>query len=165
LKQRVRLRASRGDPFLDWRSARCLNLARAKLVSLNADANRLVIDKAGALRHISEQKGIPVVQVKSRLAICAAILGPEADLSCRQCVQKKTFRISTTDEKRGSFEGARRIPLRARTFLFNDLAFLRIPRKSLKFLTLLFSIPTALECTETEPLDRSPSRRTFADQS
>ncbi len=36
-----------------------------------------------------------------------------------------------------------RIPLRAPSFLFNDLAFLRIPRKSLKFLQLLFSIPTA----------------------
>jgi hypothetical protein len=36
-----------------------------------------------------------------------------------------------------------RIPLRASSFLFNNLAFLRIPRKSLKFLTLLFSIPTA----------------------
>jgi hypothetical protein len=33
--------------------------------------------------------------------------------------------------------------LHASSFLFNDLAFLVIPRKSLKFLTLLFSIPTA----------------------
>ena len=47
-------------------------------------------------------------------------------------------------EKRGSFEGAIRIHLRASLFLFNDLAFLRVPRKSLKFLTLLFSIFTAL---------------------
>ena len=31
----------------------------------------------------------------------------------------------------------------ALSFLFNDLVFLRIPRKSLKFLTSLFSIPTA----------------------
>jgi hypothetical protein len=45
--------------------------------------------------------------------------------------------------KRGSFEGAIRIPLHALSFLFNDLAFLVIPRKSLKFLTLLFSVPTA----------------------
>jgi hypothetical protein len=44
---------------------------------------------------------------------------------------------------RGSFEGAIRIPLRASSFLFNDLVFLRIPRKSLKFLTSVFSIPTA----------------------
>jgi hypothetical protein len=47
------------------------------------------------------------------------------------------------EEKRGSFEGAIRIPLHASSFFFNDLAFLVIPRKSLKFLTPLFSIPTA----------------------
>ena len=47
------------------------------------------------------------------------------------------------EERRGSFEGAIRIPLHASSFFFNDLAFLVIPRKSLKFLTPLFSIPTA----------------------
>ena len=47
------------------------------------------------------------------------------------------------EEKRGSFEGAIRIPLHASSFLFNDLAFLVIPRKSLRFLAALFSIPTA----------------------
>jgi hypothetical protein len=47
------------------------------------------------------------------------------------------------EEKRGSFEGAIRIPLHASSFLFNDLAFLVIPRKFLRFLTPLFSIPTA----------------------
>ncbi len=46
-------------------------------------------------------------------------------------------------EKRGSFEGAIRIPLHASSFFFNDLVFLVIPRKSLKFLAPLFSIPTA----------------------
>ena len=46
-------------------------------------------------------------------------------------------------KKRGSFEGAIRIPVHSSSFLFNDLVFLRIPRKSLKFLTLLFSIRTA----------------------
>jgi hypothetical protein len=35
------------------------------------------------------------------------------------------------------------MPLHALLFLFSSLAFLCIPRKSLKFLTLLFSIPTA----------------------
>jgi hypothetical protein len=58
-----------------------------------------------------------------------------------QAVDEK--RISSTKEKRGSFEGAIRIPLNASLFLFNDLAFLRIPRKSFRFPTLLFSIPTA----------------------
>jgi len=47
------------------------------------------------------------------------------------------------EEKRGSFEGAIRIPLHASSFFFNDLVFLVIPRKSLKLLTPLFSIPTA----------------------
>jgi hypothetical protein len=46
------------------------------------------------------------------------------------------------EEKRGSFEGAIRIPLHASSFFFNDLAFLVIPRKSLKFLTPLFSVAT-----------------------
>jgi hypothetical protein len=46
------------------------------------------------------------------------------------------------EEKRGSFEGAIRIPLHASSFLFNDLAFLVIPRKFLRFLTPLFSVPT-----------------------
>jgi hypothetical protein len=46
------------------------------------------------------------------------------------------------EEKRGSFEGAIRIPLHASSFFFNDLVFLVIPGKSLKFLTPLFSIPT-----------------------
>jgi len=48
-----------------------------------------------------------------------------------------------TREIRGSFDGAIRIPLHALMLLFNDLAFLCIPRKSLKFHALLFSISTA----------------------
>jgi hypothetical protein len=42
----------------------------------------------------------------------------------------------------GSFAGARRISVRALLFLFNDLTFLRTPRKSLKFLPSLFKHPT-----------------------
>ena len=48
------------------------------------------------------------------------------------------------EKERGSFEVAIRIPLRSPSFLFNDLVFLRIPRKSLKPRQLLFSIPTTL---------------------
>ena len=48
------------------------------------------------------------------------------------------------EEERGSFEGAIRIPLHASSFFFNDLVFLVIPRKSLRFLTPLFRKPTAL---------------------
>jgi len=43
----------------------------------------------------------------------------------------------------GENEGAIRIPLPASSFLCNDLAFLRISRKSLGFQSSLFSIPTA----------------------
>jgi hypothetical protein len=39
--------------------------------------------------------------------------------------------------------GAIRIPLHASSLFFNDASILAIPRKSFKFLTLLFSIPTA----------------------
>src|SRR5258708_39239370 len=58
-------------------------------------------------------------------------------------MKRLRVRISSPKEKRGSFEGAIRIPLHASLFLFIDLAFLAIPRKSFGFLTLLFSIPTA----------------------
>src|SRR5713226_10761807 len=58
-------------------------------------------------------------------------------------MKKLRVRISSPKEKRGSFEGAIRIPLHASLFLFIDLAFLAIPCKSFGFLTLLFSIPTA----------------------
>jgi hypothetical protein len=46
-------------------------------------------------------------------------------------------------KKRGRFEGAIRIPLHSLMLFFNDLALLRLPLKSLKFLMSLFSIPTA----------------------
>jgi len=39
------------------------------------------------------------------------------------------------------------MPLHASLFLFNDLEFLCIPCKSLKFLALLFSISTDLQLT------------------
>src|SRR5882724_283924 len=55
--------------------------------------------------------------------------------------ERLRVKVSSTKQKRGSFEGAVRIPLHALLFLFKDLAFLRIPSKSLKF-RLLLSIPT-----------------------
>ena len=42
-------------------------------------------------------------------------------------------------EKRGSFEGAIRVPLRALLFLFNNLVFLCIPRT--RFQNLVLSLP------------------------
>ena len=68
--------------------------------------------------------------MKCRLAIRAANFGPEADISCEQWRQNLNTREKTRK-------------LCASSFLFNDLEFLVIPRKSLRFLTLLFSIPTA----------------------
>ncbi len=47
------------------------------------------------------------------------------------------------EEKRGCVEEAIRIPLHATSFFLNDLVVLAIPRKTMKFLTPLFSIPTA----------------------
>jgi hypothetical protein len=66
--------------------------------------------------------------MKRRFAIRAVRFGPKPTLS--SWYQKREFH--GTDEKRGSFEGAIRIPLRALLCLFNDLAFLCIPRKSLE---------------------------------
>ena len=45
---------------------------------------------------------------------------------------------------RGSIKGAIRVPSLSLSSLFNDLVFHRIPRKTLKSQSLLFSILTAL---------------------
>jgi hypothetical protein len=79
-----------------------------------------------------------ILKIKRRFAIRATKFGPETDA----IFEVGGKRFHGANEKRGSFEGAKRIPLRALMFLFNDLAFLRIPRKSLKFHSSLFSIPT-----------------------
>jgi hypothetical protein len=47
------------------------------------------------------------------------------------------------EKKRGALKGPIRIPSSSPVFFFNDLMFSRIPAKSLKFQSLLFSIPTA----------------------
>ena len=46
------------------------------------------------------------------------------------------------EKERGTFEGPIRISLRSLLFLFNALALLSIPSKSLKFRLVLFSTPT-----------------------
>jgi len=77
-----------------------------------------------------------------RLAIRAAKFGSEADFLSRAGVkdprQKGLFRL----EKGRAFEGPIRIPSRSLLFLFNALAFPSISSKSLKFRSVLFSIPT-----------------------
>ena len=78
-----------------------------------------------------------ILRVKRRFAIRAAKFGPETD-----AIFEVGERFHGANEKRGSFEGAIRIPLRSPSFLFNDFMFLRIPRKSLKSHSSLFSIPT-----------------------
>jgi len=67
-------------------------------------------------------------------AIRTSEFEPEADRLFEDGEGKLTRKKSRIDERRGSFEGAIRIPLRAPSFLFNSLAFLRYT---------LFSIPTA----------------------
>ena len=52
-------------------------------------------------------------------------------------------RDSVTVKNGGRFKGAIRIPLRSLSLSWNNLALPRISRKSLKFLALLLSIPTA----------------------
>ena len=95
----------------------------------------------GHLASQLERAFVPCTQ--NRLAIRAAKSGPEADFLVRTLGKKTPCGTSAIEKKRGSFEGAIRIPSRASSFLFNDLVFLRIPRKSLKFHSALFSIPTA----------------------
>jgi hypothetical protein len=85
--------------------------------------------------------------MKYRLAVRAAEFVPEAD-SVFECGWEKHNLIR---RRRGSFEGAIRMPLRSSLFLFNDLVFLRIPRKSLKFLTSLFSLPTSHQFKWVQP--------------
>jgi hypothetical protein len=80
-----------------------------------------------------------------RLAIRAARFEHEADFPFWAVGEESTLEeFHKIGKERGSFEGAIRISCHALSFLFNDLAFLGIPRKSLKFHASLFSIPTAL---------------------
>jgi hypothetical protein len=69
---------------------------------------------------------------EGRLTIRAARFVCEADFP-RGAVGEQTNAkgIWQNREKRGGFEGAIRISLRAPSFLFNSLAFLRIPLESL----------------------------------
>ena len=85
------------------------------------------------------ERNLLILKMKCRFAIRAAKFGPETDAVF---VLRGNKEFHETDEMRGSFEGAIRIPLRALSFLFSDLAFLCIPCKSLKFLPSLFSIST-----------------------
>jgi hypothetical protein len=98
--------------------------------------------KGNCLLVLNQLYATKITKMKRRFAICAAKLGPKPASSSRPQVREpqKNPRVR---EKRGSFEGAIRIPLRSPSFLFNDLVFLGIPRKSLKFRQLLFSISTA----------------------
>jgi hypothetical protein len=51
--------------------------------------------------------------------------------------------ISVAEEKRGAIEGPIRISLDSPLFLFNDMALPTVSSKSLRFQSVLFSIPTA----------------------
>jgi hypothetical protein len=76
-----------------------------------------------------------------RFAVRAAKFGPEVDYLFRALGAAHDG--GNCSRKRGSLKGAVKVPLRVSSFLFNALAFRSTPRKSLKSLSLLFSIPTA----------------------
>jgi hypothetical protein len=67
-----------------------------------------------------------ILRTKRRFAIPAAEFGPETE---RFLIWREERELHRTDERRGSFEGAVRIPLHALLLLFSSLAFLCIPRK------------------------------------
>lgn len=88
---------------------------------------------------LGRENNLLILRMKRRFAIRAAKFWLET-VAIFVVRGKKEFHGA--DEMRGSFEGAIRVPLRALSFLFNDIAFLCIPRKSLKFHWFLFSIAT-----------------------
>lgn len=85
-----------------------------------------------------------------RLAIRAEKFGPEADIP--GAAVEKTLPVLQTRKKRGAIEGPIRIPLCSSLCLFNGLMLLRISSKSLKFHSVLFSIPTAPTNTSFETI-------------
>jgi hypothetical protein len=78
-----------------------------------------------------------------RLAIRAAKFEPEADYASWTVSEIHSDGISVVEKKRGAIKGPIRIPLHSPLFLFSALAFPSIPSNSLKFRTVVFSIPTA----------------------
>jgi hypothetical protein len=76
-----------------------------------------------------------------RLAIRAAKFGPKPTATFVR--RENTATEFQHREKRGAIEGPIRIPLHSQLFLFNTLAFPGIPSNSLKFRSVVFSIPTA----------------------
>jgi len=89
-------------------------------------------------------RGAPAMQLF--LSSCDTNFVPNTELS--QCWRKN--------------EGAIRIPLHASSFFFNDLVFLVIPRKSLKFLTPLFSIFTAQAYADSHAFVRPKGANPFS---
>ena len=70
-------------------------------------------------------------------------LGPKPTLYSGQWAKNPQQTNFSGRKKRGAFKGPIRIPSNSPVFLFSDLVFFRISAKSLKFQSLLFSIPTA----------------------
>jgi hypothetical protein len=88
------------------------------------------------------RSGILVKKLR-RLAIRAAQFEPEADYATWTVSKINSDGISVVEKKTRGLKGPIRIPLHSQLFLFNALAFPSIPSKSLKFRTVVFSIPTA----------------------
>jgi hypothetical protein len=88
------------------------------------------------------RSGILVKKLR-RLAIRAAQFEPEADYATWTVSKINSDGISVVEKKTRGLKGPIRIPLHSQLFLFNALAFPSIPSESLKFRTVVFSIPTA----------------------
>lgn len=112
------------------------NILSAPEVSLRRDSRHLSFPRIGPKSYLHCEL--------DRLAIRAAEFGPEADITVSGSGWKiYEHRIQELVKYRGSFKGAIRISLHSLMLSFNYLACPQIPRKSLKFLSLLFSTPTA----------------------
>ena len=79
----------------------------------------------------------------------AAKVGPEADMLHKGSRGKPCRTNFTDSKKQGAIEGPIRIPVHSPLFLISTLAFPSISSKSLKFQSVLFSIPTAPTKTST----------------
>jgi hypothetical protein len=86
-------------------------------------------------------------------------LGRKPTFRLRQRAKIQVERESVSVKNGGRFKGAIRIPLHSLSLFFSHLALPRVPRKSLKSLALLLSIPTTRtqqdHCPRREPTSNS----------
>jgi hypothetical protein len=117
--------------------------------------------------HVATLMARNLPRFNRRLAIRVARFGPEAECLPWEVGEKPTAReFHSLKKKRGAIEGPIRIPLDSSLFLFNALAFPRIPSKSFKLRPVLFSIFTTRECADNakgcQPAFRVVHRNRFS---